>query len=65
MMESASQVATDITNAIQAKKHEMDEKKKSLEMMKKAMHQQKEFTTMQMVEMDKEHKQQLKIQRDE
>ena len=37
MLESASQVASDITNAIQAKKQEIDEKKKSLEMMKKAM----------------------------
>ena len=37
MMDSASQVATDISNAISAKKLEITEKKHSLEMMKKAM----------------------------
>ena len=36
-MESASQVASDITNAIDAQRIEMDEKERTLGMMKKAM----------------------------
>jgi len=36
-MESASRVASDITNAIDAQRIEMDEKERTLGMMKKAM----------------------------
>jgi len=65
MLESASQVATDISEAITRQKIEMDEKKRTVEMMQKAINQQKEFTSMQIREMDKEHKQQLNLQRKE
>uniref|UniRef100_A0A7M5XME1 Uncharacterized protein n=2 Tax=Clytia hemisphaerica TaxID=252671 RepID=A0A7M5XME1_9CNID len=64
-IDSASQVASDITDAINTQRMEMDEKERTLGMMKKAMNQQKDFTTMQLKEMDKEHKKQLHIQRDD
>ncbi|XP_057311597.1 centrosomal protein of 131 kDa-like [Hydractinia symbiolongicarpus] len=65
VIDSASQVASDISNAITAQRLEIDENKRTVDMMKKAMGQQKEFTTMQLREMDKEHKQQLSLQRKE
>ena len=37
MMDSASQVASDISNAITAQKLEIDEKKRTVDMMKKAI----------------------------
>ncbi|XP_065660315.1 centrosomal protein of 131 kDa isoform X2 [Hydra vulgaris] len=64
-IDSVSFVASEISDAISAQKNEIKEKQKTVEMMKKAINQQKEFSSVQIIEMEKEHKQQLSLQRSE
>jgi len=64
-IESASQMASDISNAIAAQKEELNERQKSVNILQKALQEQRNFTASHLQEVNKEHKQQLNLQRQE
>ncbi|XP_048575628.1 centrosomal protein of 131 kDa isoform X2 [Nematostella vectensis] len=64
-LEEASHAATDVTNAMMAVKIELEEKKRTNELLQRALNQQREFTLRQAKEMEKDAKQRLTIQKQE
>ncbi|CAB3992815.1 centrosomal of 131 kDa isoform X2 [Paramuricea clavata] len=65
LLESASAAASDVTNAMMSVKVELDEKKKTNELLQRALNQQREFTLRQARDMEKDAKQRLDLQRQE
>ncbi|KAK2557238.1 Centrosomal protein of 131 kDa [Acropora cervicornis] len=64
-LESAAAAASDVTTAMMAVKIELEEKKRTNELLQRALNQQREFTLRQAKEMEKDAKQRLAIQRQE
>ncbi|KAJ7372675.1 hypothetical protein OS493_017948 [Desmophyllum pertusum] len=64
-LESAAAAATDVTTAMLAVKIELEEKKRTNDLLQRALNQQREFTLRQAKEMEKDAKQRLTIQRQE
>ena len=64
-MQAASLVATDVTTTIMAQRMEIDNKKKTIEMLQKALAQQRELTVYHTKEMEKDAQKRLEIQRQE
>ncbi|KAL9956558.1 hypothetical protein ACROYT_G038050 [Oculina patagonica] len=64
-LESAAAAATDVTTAMMAVKIELEEKKRTNDLLQRALNQQREFTLRQAKEMEKDAKQRLAIQRQE
>lgn len=65
VLESAAAAASDVTTAMMAVKIELEEKKRTNELLQRALNQQREFTLRQAKEMEKDAKQRLAIQRQE
>ncbi|XP_028395235.1 centrosomal protein of 131 kDa-like [Dendronephthya gigantea] len=65
LLESASAAASDVTNAMMSVKVELEEKKKTNELLQRALNQQREFTLRQARDMEKDAKQRLDLQRQE
>lgn len=64
-LESAAAAASDVTTAMMAVKIELEEKKRTNDLLQRALNQQREFTLRQAKEMEKDAKQRLAIQRQE
>ncbi|XP_073245130.1 centrosomal protein of 131 kDa-like isoform X1 [Porites lutea] len=64
-LESAAAAATDVTTAMLAVKIELEEKKRTNDLLQRALNQQREFTLRQAKEMEKDAKQRFAIQRQE
>lgn len=64
-LESAAAAASDVTTAMMAVKIELEEKKRTNDLLQRALNQQREFTLRQAKEMEKDAKQRLGIQRQE
>ena len=65
LLQSASAAASDVTNAMMSVKVELEEKKKTNELLQRALNQQREFTLRQARDMEKDAKQRLDLQRQE
>ncbi|XP_065066186.1 centrosomal protein of 131 kDa-like isoform X2 [Rhopilema esculentum] len=64
-MDSASQIASEISKAISEQKEQLNDKNRSVNLLQKALQQQREFSSTHIQEVSKEHKQQLSLQRQE
>ncbi|XP_046855295.1 centrosomal protein of 131 kDa-like [Xenia sp. Carnegie-2017] len=65
LLESASAAASDVTNAMMSVKVELEEKKKTNDLLQRALTQQRDFTLRQARDMEKDTKQRLNLQRQE
>ena len=64
-LEAATAVASDVTTTIMAQRLELDNKNKTVEMLQKALSQQRELTVYHAREMEKEGQKRLELQREE
>ena len=64
-MEAASAVANDVTATIVTQRLELDSKSKTIEMLQKALNQQRELTVYHAKEMEKEGQKRLDLQKAE
>ena len=64
-LEAASATANDVTATIMAQRLELDSKTKTVEMLQKALHQQRELTVYHAKEIEKEGQKRLELQKTE
>ena len=64
-LEAVTAVASDVTTTIMAQRLELDNKNKTVEMLQKALSQQRELTVYHAREMEKEGQKRLELQREE
>ncbi|XP_041362383.1 centrosomal protein of 131 kDa-like isoform X2 [Gigantopelta aegis] len=64
-MEQAQAVASEVTSAVLSQRLEIDEKKRTITMLQKALNQQRELTVRHAKETEKEMKRRLDLQKDE
>ena len=64
-LEAATAVASDVTTTIMAQRLELDNKNKTVEILQKALSQQRELTVYHAREMEKEGQKRLELQREE
>ncbi|KAH3869500.1 hypothetical protein DPMN_032669, partial [Dreissena polymorpha] len=64
-LEHANQAASEVTNTVISQRLELDEKKRTVSMLQKALNQQRELTVRHARETDKEMKRRLDLQKDE
>ena len=64
-LDTATAVATDVTTTILAQRMELDNKTKTVEMLQKALSQQRELTVYHAKEMEKEGQRRLELQQQE
>lgn len=64
-LEAASAVANDVTTTIVTQRMELENKNKTIEMLQKALNQQRELTVYHAKEMEKESQKRLELQRQE
>ncbi|XP_053392932.1 centrosomal protein of 131 kDa-like [Mercenaria mercenaria] len=64
-LDQANEMASEVTNTVISQRLELDEKKRTVSMLQKALNQQRELTVRHARETDKEMKRRIEIQKDE